>query len=71
MLITIRVRDKRHHRGFKTLTYHENDITPQIYRYVQKNKNKVKDIWSVKFWYFADTKPNVDDFLSDFKFLDK
>lgn len=70
MLILIRIKDKRFGAGFKLCFFHENDITPEIYKFVKKNKDK---IWTIDFggvYYWNKHSPNISDFLKDYKHLE-
>ncbi len=72
MLIHLRIRDKRYGSGFYSKFFHENDITPEIYKFV---KNKADKIISIDFGgvYYWGSNPlsNTSKFLNDYKHLDK
>lgn len=71
MLIHLRIRDKRYDAGFKSVFYHEDRISPEIYKIVKKKRDKIISISFGGSYYWSKTSPNISDFLSDYKHLKK
>lgn len=71
MLIYIKVDDKRFGGGFKSMFFHENEITNEVYNFVKKHKEKIRQIDFCGKYYWRTTSPNILDFLSDYKHLEK
>ena len=70
MLIHLRVKDNRFNSGFYSKFFHEDNITPEIYKFV---KNKVDKILSIDWYgsyYWKKGPPSISDFLNDYKHLD-
>lgn len=73
MLIYLKVRDKRYGAGFNSVFFHEDDITPDIYKFVKKKKDKIISLSflnSTKNYWNKGT-PNILDFLTEYKHLEK
>ena len=69
MLIHLKVKDNRFGAGFKSVFFHENDITPEIYNFVKKKKDKILSIDFKGIYYWHTFSPNISDFLTDYKHL--
>lgn len=69
MLIHMRIKDNRFGAGFKSEFFHENDITPEIYKFVKKKKDKIRTIDFDGVYYWHNHSPNISDFLKDYKHL--
>lgn len=72
MLIHLRVKDNRFGAGFKSVFFHENEITPEIYKLVKKKKDKILSIDFKGIYYYRNSSQNnISDFLIDYKHLEK
>ena len=71
MLIHLRVKDKRFGAGFYSVFFHEKDITPEIYKFVKKKKDKILTISFKDIYYWRKYPPYISDFLIDYKHLEK
>lgn len=73
MLIHLSVRDARYGAGFRTVFFHEDDITPDIYKFVKKKKDKIISLSFLNSTknYYGNGLPNISDFLTEYKHLEK
>lgn len=81
-MITIRIEDERHYKGFRLKYFVDaEDVTPEIYDFVKKNKKKILIIdthktidkigrqWEI--YHKNDTTNNIDAFLEKYKDVKK
>ena len=72
MAILIKLMDKRYGHGFKNLFFHDEQITPEIYKLVKIKQNKVLHISDANGkYYYRNGKPTISDFLNDYSDLDE
>lgn len=72
MIIMIKLQDKRYHHGFNNLFFHDEQITPEIYKVVKSKQGKVLQIDDAKGrCYYKNSTPSISDFLNDYSYLDE
>ena len=69
-LITVTLKDKRRVYGHVVKYFHENSITPEIYRFIKKKRAIIVNIqchFDKLYCYYHRSTPSIDDFLKEYK----